>query len=228
MGVVAVDRVQSRLEAAKAPPLRPRPRQQGQNKRARSARCVDAAATVHVGARRVPQLRPARAGLGEGGAAPGGVIDGIGRPRNAASLVNHGPAWKTPISKYIVAIAPSGHNPWLVGHGVADGLPPKPVTSAMAVKVGVAASCSQAGARDVHGAGRASRNAPSTSARSDVSIMGASLQVKSPRSRWRVQSLPYSSRRRHQMPADSFRPRGARSSHWYAPHRPSRPRAYVE
>jgi hypothetical protein len=38
---------------------------------------------------------------------------------------------------------------------------------------------------------------------------------------------PYSSWRRHQTP-DSFRPRGARSSHWYMPHRPSSPRAYAE
>jgi hypothetical protein len=36
---------------------------------------------------------------------------------------------------------------------------------------------------------------------------------------------PYSSWRRHQRPPASLRPRGARSSHWYAPHRPSSPRA---
>jgi hypothetical protein len=35
---------------------------------------------------------------------------------------------------------------------------------------------------------------------------------------------PYSSWRRHQMPF-SLRPFGARSSHWYMPHRPSSPRA---
>src|SRR6478752_4754100 len=37
-------------------------------------------------------------------------------------------------------------------------------------------------------------------------------------------ALAYSSWRRHQM-AVSLRPRGARSSHWYMPHRPSSPRA---
>jgi hypothetical protein len=37
----------------------------------------------------------------------------------------------------------------------------------------------------------------------------------------------YSSCRRHQMRV-SLRPLGARSSHWYMPHRPSSPRAYVE
>lgn len=39
-----------------------------------------------------------------------------------------------------------------------------------------------------------------------------------------VQRCVYSSWRRHQTPA-SLRPRGARSSHWYAPQRPSSPRA---
>ena len=38
------------------------------------------------------------------------------------------------------------------------------------------------------------------------------------------QTLSYSSWRRHQMPV-SFRPLGARSSHWYMPQRPSSPRA---
>ena len=38
------------------------------------------------------------------------------------------------------------------------------------------------------------------------------------------QRLSYSSCRRHQMPV-SLRPLGARSSHWYMPHRPSSPRA---
>src|SRR5207244_12049816 len=42
-----------------------------------------------------------------------------------------------------------------------------------------------------------------------------------------AQRLSYSSWRRHQMPV-SLRPLGARSSHWYIPHRPSTPRAYVE
>ena len=37
----------------------------------------------------------------------------------------------------------------------------------------------------------------------------------------------YSSCRRHQKPC-SLRPRGARSSHWYMPQRPSSPRAYAE
>jgi len=37
----------------------------------------------------------------------------------------------------------------------------------------------------------------------------------------------YSSWRRHHMPA-SLRPSGARSSHWYVPHRMSSPRAYAE
>ena len=37
----------------------------------------------------------------------------------------------------------------------------------------------------------------------------------------------YSSWRRHQMPV-SLRPFGARSSHWYMPHRLSTPRAYAE
>src|SRR5262249_34533745 len=37
--------------------------------------------------------------------------------------------------------------------------------------------------------------------------------------------LPYSSWRRNQTPV-SLRPSGARSSHWYMPHRPSSPRAY--
>ena len=37
------------------------------------------------------------------------------------------------------------------------------------------------------------------------------------------QPLGYSSWRRHQTP-DSFRPLGARSSHWYMPQRPSTPR----
>jgi len=41
------------------------------------------------------------------------------------------------------------------------------------------------------------------------------------------QRLAYSSLRRHQRPF-SLRPRGARSSHWYMPQRPSSPRAYVE
>src|SRR5262245_26020787 len=35
----------------------------------------------------------------------------------------------------------------------------------------------------------------------------------------------YSSWRRHQALPSSFRPLGARSSHWYMPHRPSSPRA---
>ncbi len=39
-----------------------------------------------------------------------------------------------------------------------------------------------------------------------------------------AQRLSYSSWRRHQSPL-SLRPRGARSSHWYMPHRPSSPRA---
>jgi pimeloyl-ACP methyl ester carboxylesterase len=39
--------------------------------------------------------------------------------------------------------------------------------------------------------------------------------------------LSYSSWRRHQKPA-SLRPSGARSSHWYMPQRPSKPRAYAE
>ena len=39
--------------------------------------------------------------------------------------------------------------------------------------------------------------------------------------------LSYSSWRRHHMPA-SLRPSGARSSHWYMPHRMSSPRPYVE
>ena len=39
--------------------------------------------------------------------------------------------------------------------------------------------------------------------------------------------LSYSSCRRHQKPF-SLRPRGARSSHWYMPHKPSSPRAYAE
>jgi hypothetical protein len=39
--------------------------------------------------------------------------------------------------------------------------------------------------------------------------------------------LSYSSWRRHQNPF-SLRPSGARSSHWYMPHRPSRPREYAE
>lgn len=39
--------------------------------------------------------------------------------------------------------------------------------------------------------------------------------------------LSYSSWRRHQKPV-SLRPSGARSSHWYMPHRASRPRAYAE
>jgi hypothetical protein len=38
---------------------------------------------------------------------------------------------------------------------------------------------------------------------------------------------PYSSWRRCQKP-DSLRPRGARSSHWYMPHRTSMPRSYAE
>jgi len=40
----------------------------------------------------------------------------------------------------------------------------------------------------------------------------------------RLQPFAYSSWRRHQMPV-SLRPLGARSSHWYAPNRPSSPRA---
>ena len=43
----------------------------------------------------------------------------------------------------------------------------------------------------------------------------------------RGQTFAYSSWRLHHTPV-SLRPSGARSSHWYAPHRPSRPRAYVE
>jgi len=39
-----------------------------------------------------------------------------------------------------------------------------------------------------------------------------------------AQRLLYSSWRRHQVPV-SLRPLGARSSHWYMPQRPSRPRA---
>jgi hypothetical protein len=39
--------------------------------------------------------------------------------------------------------------------------------------------------------------------------------------------LSYSSWRRHHIPV-SLRPSGARSSHWYMPHRMSSPRAYVE
>ena len=39
-----------------------------------------------------------------------------------------------------------------------------------------------------------------------------------------VQRLLYSPWRRHHMPV-SLRPRGARSSHWYMPQRPSSPRA---
>jgi hypothetical protein len=42
-----------------------------------------------------------------------------------------------------------------------------------------------------------------------------------------IHSLSYSLWRRHHMPV-SLRPSGARSSHWYMPHRPSSPRAYAE
>src|SRR5512132_1075547 len=42
-----------------------------------------------------------------------------------------------------------------------------------------------------------------------------------------AQPLSYSSWRRHQK-SGSLRPLGARSSHWYAPQRPSNPRAYAE
>jgi hypothetical protein len=41
------------------------------------------------------------------------------------------------------------------------------------------------------------------------------------------ESGSYSSWRRNQIPV-SLRPRGARSSHWYMPQRPSSPRAYAE
>src|SRR5882724_2875360 len=42
--------------------------------------------------------------------------------------------------------------------------------------------------------------------------------------RYAAQPLLYSSWRRHQIPF-SLRPLGARSSHWYMPQRPSKPRA---
>ena len=56
-------------------------------------------------------------------------------------------------------------------------------------------------------------------ARSVIRMEPASLKTAAP-----PQSRSYSSRRRNQIPF-SFRPSGARSSHWYMPHNASRPRA---
>ena len=52
----------------------------------------------------------------------------------------------------------------------------------------------------------------------------SAVTPKKARSDAMAQALPYSSWRFHQTPC-SLRPSGARSSHWYMPHRPSSPRA---
>src|SRR5260221_11242936 len=51
-----------------------------------------------------------------------------------------------------------------------------------------------------------------------AAIMGMTFAQRTLYSLWRL----------HQTPSSSLRPLGARSSHWYIPHRPSSPRAQVE
>lgn len=65
----------------------------------------------------------------------------------------------------------------------------------------------------------------SANAISQAMVDGTHFEVdRFQRTKGSAQRLSYSSWRRHQTPV-SLRPLGARSSQWYMPQRPSRPRA---
>jgi hypothetical protein len=127
------------------------------------------------------------------------------RTIRGATRFHHGPALKNRISAYISAIPPDAGMPYAAEHNTSAGAMARAFTSAIAAKVGAAASCSHPTAREAHRALPTPFGFRRRAWMLVAVVVMPSLRLLHPPA--------YSSRLRHQKPPASLRPRGARSSH---------------